>query len=302
MTNQEKCRILAEAISSDLSQGITLAPETIQYIESTFGISTPPALFKLFQEQEETEKESILQLIFFPDRETRKRLEPILEREKFATEDIEEVASLLAKKIPIVSLYPPGVQEAIQTELQTEHAAGFVSRLYIQRKLPRYLSKIIDHNFSSEFATRIKVDLRCAKFEQNATNLELLETVFNRLDLEDMPWKLFNYILTLLEESKSNEDLWHFFKRKKIFIKQHLEKAKYIEKQVSSQPMELLMMQGVNTLSISSSELSDQLHMLQDICLQTFGVIPGGDNFQPVQVEKDNLHQDPDGFMGPDLP
>jgi len=302
MSDQEKCHMLAEEISSLLSQGITLAPETMQYIESTFGVSTPEGLSNLLQEQDDTEKEAVLQLIFFPSRETRERLEPTLEKEDFTSSDIQEIASVLTSTTPVVSLYHPFCSEKIGIDLEFEYAAGFVSRLYIQKKLPQYITNIIDNNFSSEFATGIKVGLRCAKFEQNTTNLELLETVFTRLDLEKLPWKLFNYILTLLEESKSNEDLWQFFKRKKIFIKQHLEKAKYIEEQVSSQPMELLMMQGINTLSTSSSELGDQLHMLEDICLQTFGAIPGGDNFQPVQMEKGELYQDLNGFMGPDLP
>ena len=300
MTDQAKCRKLAEEIASILSQGINLEAKTLEYMDSTFGINTPEELSSFLQNEDESDKESVLQLIFFPSRQSRERLEPILENKDYKSDDIEEVARILTKTTPQVFLYHPFFREKTSIEFNFEYAVNFISRLYIREQLPEHIRALIENTYSQEFANSIKVSLRCAKFDYTPINQELLERALSGLNLQKTPQDEFDFLISLLEETKTNEDLWDFFQRKKIFLKQHLEKAKYIEEQVSSQPMEILMLQGANTLSISSTTLNNQLNLLEDICLQLFGQVPSGDQTLPVYMDRENAQENLHRFFRPE--
>jgi len=75
MEPQEKCDVLADEIKKILGQGIDLNDDVVHYIDSTFSNPTVEELQTILADDSNCEKDSLMELLFFPDESMQVQLE-----------------------------------------------------------------------------------------------------------------------------------------------------------------------------------------------------------------------------------
>ena len=87
MKSEFRGEILAKKISEMLSKGIGLSADVVHYIDSTFSNPTIEELQIILADDSNCEKDSLMELLFFPDESMQVELEELLERYKPQNED-----------------------------------------------------------------------------------------------------------------------------------------------------------------------------------------------------------------------
>ena len=97
MSNYDKSKLLADRIIEIFEEGIFLSDEVIQYIDSTFSNPSIEELEDILQDDTNCEKDSLIELLFFPDKQLQYQLEELLENGAFEEEDEKEVLDHLCR-------------------------------------------------------------------------------------------------------------------------------------------------------------------------------------------------------------
>jgi hypothetical protein len=81
---------LAEKIIDILRSGLTLNPDTLHYIDSTFSNPSIGELEELLQDESSCEADSLIELLFFPDEPVQIQLEEMLAEIRLQKQDEHE--------------------------------------------------------------------------------------------------------------------------------------------------------------------------------------------------------------------
>ena len=122
MDTDERCNRLAGEIRNILTNDITLGNEVIHYIDSTFSNPTAAELQSIIQDDFNCEKDSLIELLMFPDETMQLQLELLLERLRCKKEDEKLVVDKLLKDPLRVTIRFPTDREAVRLTV-TEEAA-----------------------------------------------------------------------------------------------------------------------------------------------------------------------------------
>jgi hypothetical protein len=167
MSVEEKCALLAGEIARRLGTGITLSNEVINYFNC--------------------EKESLLELLFFPDEAIQLQLEDLLERCNFQKKDEEAVWNYLYRRRLRIGFRFPDSRGPFELDLPPTAARRFIERLNISRQLPKGLAVAVDKYVGAEYKGRIKVKLRNARLALTENGVQFLADVFEKMDAESDP-------------------------------------------------------------------------------------------------------------------
>ena len=97
-------RQLAQEISVWLARGIRPEPDVRHYIDSTLALPTHQKLESVLKDPDNCERDTLLELIFFPGQDIQVRLEDLIEQSCFQQDDEEKILGLLMGKKPDVAL------------------------------------------------------------------------------------------------------------------------------------------------------------------------------------------------------
>ncbi len=98
LETQKKCELLAEEIASILKEGIRLSPDVLHFIDSTYSNPSPQELANILEDESDCERDTLVELIFFPDESIQVRLEDLLERLDLGKKEEQTVRALLLQK------------------------------------------------------------------------------------------------------------------------------------------------------------------------------------------------------------
>ena len=98
MESEDKCGLLAGELQKVLSGGITLSSGVIHYIDSTFSNPTTAELQTILHDDSNCEKDSLMELLLFPDESMQIQLEALLERLQFSAEQEKSVPDYLLRE------------------------------------------------------------------------------------------------------------------------------------------------------------------------------------------------------------
>ncbi|MCF8103986.1 MAG: hypothetical protein K9K64_00755 [Desulfohalobiaceae bacterium] len=265
-TNEDQNRrvqTLQEKILEIFGQGFTISTDTVHFLDSTFGVSEIEGLRQILGQTESSDAETLREMLFFPEKSQRLQLEPILERKIYQAEDLPLICALIMKKKPeVVFRY---LDHDLKIRLTAEPARKFVARLGIDKQLEQRTKECIRKTCSRQDAYEVQVRLRTAPYELNAGGAAFFRKFLLAFGRTKPFWDLFDFVLGFLQECDPDADFQQELQDKKFFLELALKKAEQLERDLKTQPVEILHMQRVNILSLDRRTITHEIEMVEDL-------------------------------------
>jgi len=272
MDSEEKCNQLADEIRKILGNGITLSSEVIHYIDSTFSNPTTTELQTILHDDSNCEKDSLMELLLFPDESMQLQLESLLEHLHFQPADEKSVlGDLLQDPVQVVVRFP-GDRGSLRLRVTEDVACRFISHLNISRHLNPNLLDALNQNKDETISDRIKVKLRNSRFSPTTEKIEFLCLFFKKFDSQDMDiFECLDVALSFIDEPTIDNDIYRTLMAKKKFYFRSLQKAKQLDTQLQKQNVETLMAQGKRVVLIDQRDARKKMRIIDRISRAVYG-------------------------------
>ena len=272
MPRPDKNALLADEILKILRKGLTLSTDVVNYIDSTFSNPSLEELINILQDDSNCEKDSLVELLFFPDENMQVHLEEILEDTCFEQEDEEKVLNYMCRK-PLTVFYRfPHNRDSFSLEIPGATVHQFIKRLNISKQIDRRLISTIKKNVGETHRRRFTVRIRNSRFQASDSALDFLYAFFEKWNMQAsdvMPH--FDFILSFLEELQEDTDIYDALMKKKRFYFKHLKRTEQFEERLLKSNMETLMLSGKITSVMDKNEARDKIKIIDQIGLTIFG-------------------------------
>ena len=272
MASETPYRRLAEAIRRILQDGLTLEPQVLHYIDSTFADPGIGELEAILSADGGGEAESLLELLFFPDEAMQVQLEPLLEELGLQARDLEAVVAELVREPMAVVLRFPDKRGVLNLELPLAHARQLVSRLNIHKHLPQRLREAIRMGVAPDLRDPVKVRIRNAHWQPTGVRVDFLCRLVTSEDLRGEDFlDCLDFALGWLEELQNGQDPFDALMDKKKFYFLSLQVARQQEEYLQKYNTETLLLQGRRIAAIDKDEVRQEMFLIDRISRAVFG-------------------------------
>jgi hypothetical protein len=270
-TSAHACRHLADALRRYLGSGLTVDPATMHYIDSTFSHPTISDITSILADEENCERDPLLELLFSPDRDLQVRLEKLLSSAALSRQDRPAVIGRLMRSPPLVEIRLPGNRGTFKLLLPPAGADRLVSLLHIDRQLPVALQQSIDASVAKSHSMAVRVVLRNSRCRFSERDVKFLGRVLAGLDF-NRPADIdsLEYALSVLADRPPPADVYRaLMTRKRIYGRQLQAALKQAEQLRKSNP-EIMMLQGRRIVGMDAAEARRLIGMIDRVSLAAF--------------------------------
>jgi hypothetical protein len=270
--SEEKCAKLAVEIRNILGNGITLSDDVIHYIDSTFSNPTLEELQTILLDDSNCEKDSLLELLFFPDESMQLQLEELLETLRLRQQDEIKVQNFLCREPPQAVFRFPQNSATLELLLPQEVAPLLISRLHIAKHLDPKLCAAVNNRSASDVRNRYKVKIRNARFSPGANKIQFLCDFFAKMEAESHDFnECLDFALSLLDEINADSEIYRALMAKKKFYLRSLEKAKQLESQLQKNNPETLLIEGKRVFLVDKADARKKMLIIDRISRTVYG-------------------------------
>ena len=272
MESDDKCGLLAGELQKILSGGITLSSEVIHYIDSTFSNPTTTELQTLLHDDSNCEKDSLMELLLFPDETMQLQLEALLERLHFQHTDEKSVLNHLLQEPVQAAIRFAGDRGSLHLMVTEDVVCQFISRLNISKHLNPDLLEALNDYEDEDISNRIKVKLRNSRFSPTDGKIKFLCLFFKRFNSQnDDIFECLEFALSFLDEPVIDNDIYRTLIAKKKFYLRSLQKAKQLDTQLQKHNIETLLTQGKRVVLIDQRDARKKMRIIDRISKAVFG-------------------------------
>jgi len=272
MNADEKCILLAERIVKILKEGIHLNSDVMHFIDSTFSSPCINELEKIIANHSDCERDSLIELIFFPDEEIQAKLEDLLESYNYCREDENKVLDYLSAGQIESTIHFPDNKGALSVKMPYEAAGRFLTRLNIHRNIDEKISAAIDTDVSEKLKIIVRVKIRNIVNEIAENKIFFLCDFFEKMEGESGDFlECLDFTLSFLDEAENNSDLFSALMDKKRFYFKNLQRAEKFRQQLEKANMETMILQGVKVPYINIEDETRKMELIDKISLSVFG-------------------------------
>ena len=282
MNADEKCILLAERIVKILKDGIHLNSDVMHFIDSTFSSPCINELEKIIADNSDCERDSLIELIFFPDEEIQARLEALLEIHNYCKEDEKKVLDYLSSGQIESTIHFPDDKGTLSVKMPYEAAGRFLTRLNINRNIDEKISAAIDTGVSQKLKISVKVKLRNTVNEIAENKIFFLCDFFEKMESESGDFlECLDFTLSFLDEAENTSDLFRALMDKKRFYYKNVQRAEKFRQQLEKGNMETMILQGVKAPYINIEDEKRKMDLIDKISLSVFGRAEYFENAHP---------------------
>jgi hypothetical protein len=268
-----ECRQLAREMETRLRGGIFLNRDTRQFMASTFSIERPQELRDLLADPDDSEAQSLLELLFTPGESMRVDLEEIIEKSSCTDKDEQAIINHLFQKKIAVPFQFPGAGDTLTCRPAKHLLETWVRSLKITTRLPAELVATVDTNTRSRMKAQIKAALRCTRVGLTGSVCRFLCRLLEKAPAAGSPLlEDLELCLAVLDEQPETSSPFDLFMTKKQRLLEMLQQAKRFEKQLAGNNIETLILKGVRAPHIDQADTRDKIDRIDAICLAVFGV------------------------------
>jgi hypothetical protein len=272
MKSENKCALLADEILKILGGGLNLSRDVVHYIDSTFSNPSIEALQAILLDDSNCEKDSLIDLLLFPDEPLQLKLEDLLESQNYQKEDEEIVLRHLCRNPLHVSFHYPEKPGFFSLTISVSHARQFIRRLNIGKQQDSTLISAIETSSSEKHQRQFKVKIRNSRFSSTENNVRFLSAFFDRIDTEGGDvFECLDFVLCFLEELKDDSDIFRALMSKKKFYLRHLKRSQKFEEQLQKSNIEILLLQGKRAAFIDQKEARNKMAVIDRISRAVYG-------------------------------
>ena len=266
-----RCDLLAQQIVSLFCEGINLNADVVHYIDSTFGYPSLQELKEIIIDEENCERDSLLELIFYPDKKMQMQLEYILESNKFKNEDVEKVKAYLSTVNPKTAVLFPGGKKILTVPFPQSIIHNFIIRLNIYKKTDFRILESINTYVRASDQILIKVKLRNRRFDETENKIDFFCMFFkSNLPMTSDFFKCLDFMIEFFNGLKKDNDIFNSLVEKKILFSNSIKKAVKLTDQLNKKNFEILMAQNVRIPYLDIPEYKKKIKLIDLICISLF--------------------------------
>lgn len=270
-SSQRKRHLLNQIISA-LENDRCLSDDIIAYIDATLFPPKPKPLAAFLNDDTDSERDSLLDLIFFPDQAVQIDLEALLETARFSLDDENQLhGQLIARGIDARIGMPDG-HHLTRIQLPDFIKSNYLKRLKIAWHMERDVAAAIANGVSEALAPIVKVRLRNAGLCLEPHQRVFLGRYFQRMVDSDPDYlDCLDLLIAILDKAEVHVEVYDLLIDHKRSFFRSLQQAKRFAAALRQSNMETLMLQGVRVSHISPDLLLHQMRLIDLICFGVFG-------------------------------
>jgi hypothetical protein len=270
-TGENKRRLLTR-ITEALENGGCITDSILDYIDAVLFSPEPDRLAAFLNEDTDSERDSLLDLIFFPDQAFQIDLEPMLDAARYSAEDENEVHDRLMAGVIRAWVNLPDGRQLTRILVPDFIKSQFLERLNISWPMDHHVSAAIRKGVSAVLRPTVKVRLRNAGISTAPHQRDFLCRFFERMTDSDPDYlACLDLALSLLETAGESDTVYHLLVDHKRSLFRSLQQARRFRILLGRSNMETLMLQGVRASHVSPNALMHHMRLIDLICFGVFG-------------------------------
>ena len=263
---------LYQRIADAMVDAGRLTPALLDYIDTTLFTPEPDRLIAYLNDADNGDRDSLLDLLFFPEPTLQIQLEPLLASDPHADDTARAVSDrLLAAPLDAQIRMPDG------TVLYFIRLPDFIKSQYLDRlkldwTLDPAVATAIKAGVSDERVATVRVRLRNGGIRMNGARRQFMCRFFERMvDSAADYLQCLDLVLILIGNLGKDGDAYaHLIDHKRSLFRSLLQ-ARRFETLLQGSNMETLMLQGVRVPHASCDALYDEMRLIDRICIGVFG-------------------------------
>jgi len=272
MRSANKCEMLADKIRAVISKGIDLSDDVVHYIDSTFFNPTIEELKAILADDANCEKDSLMELLFFPDESMQIQLEETFERHRPREEDENQIQTYLGRDPLQVTFRFEDDRGLLKLHIPEDVIALFLARLKLSKHLDAKLIESIFNYGDEKHRNRFKVKIRNSRFSPTTEKTDFLCKFFDNIDSQSNDiLECLEFILEFLDEIKKEKEIYRALMAKKKFYFISLHKAKKMDARLEKNNVETLMSHGERVVLIDQADVRKKMRIIDRISQAVFG-------------------------------
>jgi len=262
---------LARIIAA-LKNGGTLTVAILDYIETVLFSPEPDRLAVFLTDETDSQRDSLLDLIFYPDQAIQMDLEPLLEAAGFSAQEEKQMHDRLMTRAIQARVNMPDGMPLVSIMVPDFIKSQYLARLNISWQMDPHVASAIEKGLSAAIRPIVKVRLRNAGICIASGRRVFLCRFFQRMTDSDPDFLVcLDLVLSLLETAGKDIDGYDLLVEHKRSLFLSLQQAKRFETLLGRSNMETLMLQGVRPPHVSPHSLMHHMRLIDLICLRIFG-------------------------------
>lgn len=283
----EKNTLLVERIAAILEEGIAVTGDVAHFIETTFGRYTAETLRKILSDPENTEAETLFELLLYPDEAVQLKVETLLEKAEYTDADVDAVIERLTRSPVRIALRFPGAPRDVIEEIVIDVPAWaidtLIERLNITRRIAPSVAVALARRLpdkSDILQTRVRLRNARFAFSEPVTGF-LCDLIEKTHDIPRLFQETVAFAIDFLDEADPRTDIYSALMEKKRTIRRMIRHALATEKVLRENPPEVVMMKGYPILCIDADDARNRMALIDRICTMIFGRNDGSIGVDP---------------------
>lgn len=276
---------LIQNIEQRWRQGIIPCPDTLFFLESTFGISGSEDFHQIFGQLDSSEQEMILEMILFPDHDLRMSIEPHLDMNGLSTAQEDAFSRNLHGKFPQLTVNHPAWADSIVLQISSDQIRLFTSRLKMKQPVDPLICRTLETSRSTPEMVQCRLFMRKSGMVVSDNKQQVLVKLIQNTAAHHPPFlKIFEIALDILSEAPEKGPLDRIFLSRRNQEKKMLDAIGDFEKKRERYSMEYLMSQRYPVPAKSYDETWERLQLL-DVIISQILCIPLPFDPLPPRIE-----------------
>lgn len=257
-----------------LDQGLVVCRETRFFAESTCGLSAED-LRSALVDPHCVDRETLLLLIFSPDRAMRHAVERLLCAARFTERDVAGIVERLIACRETVPLIFEDSELSVSLPIDDELIRALIGKLGIQRPLDSEICSVLEEAVKDEEMIAARVAMRCKKIVPSDRSRAFLCTVIRKTaHLPEEFGALFELVLTLLGEKLPGVSMEHYLFGKRGQLLKTLAAIDAFARSRERYGMEYLLMQRQPVPPESEDLVRQSLALIDRLIFDLLHLVP----------------------------
>ncbi len=290
MESRDIFQSFARLLRELLAQGFPFGSELKNYTELTLGTAEFGQVREVLEDEDNCERDPLLDLLLFPDAALKSSLEALLPD----TEEQRRLPALLLEEFtadpPESGVLFPDSGQSIRFRLSPDLAQRFLGRLHLDTLIaPRILQAVGE--FGADMRFHLRTRLRCVRKPLSDGDVELICGFCQRFPAPEQIFsRHFDLLLNILESIGEGQDPFQGLMSQKRLTHQMIKQVEDFQQKLQREPIEALMMRGERCPSIDIDAAMEQMAQIDRISLALFGRTEE----IPEEIDLDHGTFDPD--------
>ena len=262
--------VLADSIEALLCRDVAAGPDVMAYIHGTYGPIDSGEIKALVENPDSGERETLVELIFFPDESVQVQLETVLADHPCLSGDVAAIATELADRNLSATVTLGGTGQTLTIRVDRTVIESILTRLNIVYTLEADLNRTVTETVPADKQNAVKVRLRNARFEPAGGQRDFLHRYIRAACSDDEFLDDLDFLLAFMQEIDPDGDMYDAMMRRKKRCWRQLNKFARFEERLRRTNIETLLLQGERFPYVDRAQMHQTIAAIDRIALTVY--------------------------------